>query len=260
MTELASLILPQGMEELIKKSFPPVEVVGPHVMEGRYDLIGPDGEIILPSVWEKVVQPDWAITMRMWPGYEMSPFHAHWTHQPVKSPPTAPEKEDPEKIRLEAELDAIKAIEEKKKAAEKQKEVEAQIRTETEEETFRRRIKATSIDKEEPRPRIRRSRIPAEVRRRVLEEESIKFAKEARETYELAKLAMGDGKEKTEERVRAEKEARMNFEETMRIIKAERERLEERIKAEEAAFGRVEAGPEAKQRIDIEKREEEEEN
>ncbi len=55
------------MEELIKQAFLHVDVIGPHVQEGHYDLIGPNGEIILPSVWEKVVQPDWAITMHMWP-------------------------------------------------------------------------------------------------------------------------------------------------------------------------------------------------
>ncbi|CEI39565.1 unnamed protein product [Fusarium venenatum] len=57
----------QGMEDLIKQAFMQVDVLGPHVMEGHYDLIAPDGEIILPSVWEKVVQPDWSITMTMWP-------------------------------------------------------------------------------------------------------------------------------------------------------------------------------------------------
>lgn len=55
------------MEELIKQAFLHVEVVGPQVQEGHYDLIAPDGEIILPTVWEKVVQPDWSITMHMWP-------------------------------------------------------------------------------------------------------------------------------------------------------------------------------------------------
>jgi len=55
------------MEELIKQAFLHVEVVGPQVQEGQYDLIGPDGEIILPTVWERVVQPDWSITMHMWP-------------------------------------------------------------------------------------------------------------------------------------------------------------------------------------------------
>ncbi|KAI8629915.1 hypothetical protein F5Y19DRAFT_474858 [Xylariaceae sp. FL1651] len=57
----------QGMEELIKQAFIHVEVIGPHVLEGHYDLIGPNGEIILPQIWEKVIQPDWAITMHMWP-------------------------------------------------------------------------------------------------------------------------------------------------------------------------------------------------
>ena len=55
------------MDELIKQAFLHVDVIGPHVQEGHYDLIGPNGEIILPTVWEKVVQPDWAITMHMWP-------------------------------------------------------------------------------------------------------------------------------------------------------------------------------------------------
>lgn len=58
---------PQSMEDLIKQAFAHVEVIGPHVQEGHYDLIGPDGEIILPVVWEKTVQPGWQISMRMWP-------------------------------------------------------------------------------------------------------------------------------------------------------------------------------------------------
>lgn len=55
------------MEDLIKQAFLQVDVLGPHVQEGHYDLIGPSGEIILPSVWESVLQPDWSITMTMWP-------------------------------------------------------------------------------------------------------------------------------------------------------------------------------------------------
>ncbi|KAI1776091.1 hypothetical protein F4818DRAFT_457618 [Hypoxylon cercidicola] len=57
----------QGMEELIKQAFLHVDVIGPHVQAGHYDLIGPNGEIILPQVWEKVIEPDWAVTMHMWP-------------------------------------------------------------------------------------------------------------------------------------------------------------------------------------------------
>lgn len=55
------------MEELIKQAFLHVEVLGPLVQQGHFDLIGPDGEIILPAVWDKVIQPDSAITMHMWP-------------------------------------------------------------------------------------------------------------------------------------------------------------------------------------------------
>ncbi|KAF2467426.1 uncharacterized protein BDR25DRAFT_163928, partial [Lindgomyces ingoldianus] len=47
----------KGMEELIKHAFTGVEPLGPHVLEGHYDLVGEDGEIILPQVWETVVRP-----------------------------------------------------------------------------------------------------------------------------------------------------------------------------------------------------------
>ncbi|KAI1326146.1 hypothetical protein F5Y16DRAFT_400683 [Xylariaceae sp. FL0255] len=57
----------QGIEDLIKQAFLHVDVLGPHVQAGHYDLIGPDGEIILPQIWEKLIQPDWAVTMHMWP-------------------------------------------------------------------------------------------------------------------------------------------------------------------------------------------------
>jgi hypothetical protein len=50
-------------------------------MEGHYDLIGPDGKIILPSVWEDIVEPDVAIIMTMWPMDELN-------KQPV--PPRVP--------------------------------------------------------------------------------------------------------------------------------------------------------------------------
>ncbi len=67
------------MEELIKQAFLHVEVIGPHVAEGHYDLIGPNGEIILPQVWETMIEPDWSITMHMWPMPE-----------PPKGPPGPP--------------------------------------------------------------------------------------------------------------------------------------------------------------------------
>ena len=55
------------MEDLIRQAFLHVDVIGPHVAEGHYDLLGPNNDIILPRVWETVVEPDWTITMHMWP-------------------------------------------------------------------------------------------------------------------------------------------------------------------------------------------------
>lgn len=61
------------MEDLIRQAFLHVDVIGPHVADGHYDLVGPTGDIILPQVWETVVEPDWLITMHMWPMPEPPP-------------------------------------------------------------------------------------------------------------------------------------------------------------------------------------------
>ena len=65
--ELAALTMDQDMQDLIKQAFTHVEVIGPQVQQGNYDLIGPDGQIILPQIWDKVIEPDWSIEMKMWP-------------------------------------------------------------------------------------------------------------------------------------------------------------------------------------------------
>ena len=57
----------KGMEGLIKQAFLHVDKIGEHVHQGHYDLTGPDGEIILPQVWDTMVKPDWEITMHLWP-------------------------------------------------------------------------------------------------------------------------------------------------------------------------------------------------
>ena len=77
----------QGMEDLIRQAFLHVDVIGPHVAEGHYDLCGPNGEIILPQVWETVLEPDWTITMHMWPMPEPKPADA--------APPPAEEAPPP---------------------------------------------------------------------------------------------------------------------------------------------------------------------
>ena len=55
------------MEYLIKEAFLHVAELGPHVADGHYDLLGPKDEIIMPSIWESVIEPGWEITMHMWP-------------------------------------------------------------------------------------------------------------------------------------------------------------------------------------------------
>lgn len=50
-------------------------MIGPHVQAGHYDLIGPNGEIILPAIWEKVIEPDWSVTMHMWPMEQRPPIN-----------------------------------------------------------------------------------------------------------------------------------------------------------------------------------------
>ena len=57
----------QGMKFLIKEAFQLVDLFGPHIAKGCYDLLSPDGEIIMRSVWEALIQPGWIITMHMWP-------------------------------------------------------------------------------------------------------------------------------------------------------------------------------------------------
>ncbi|OPB45354.1 hypothetical protein A0O28_0075640 [Trichoderma guizhouense] len=57
----------QEMEDLIKQAFSQVDILGPRVQAGHYDLTGPDGKIILPSLWEETVEPGLHITMTMWP-------------------------------------------------------------------------------------------------------------------------------------------------------------------------------------------------
>lgn len=83
------------MEDLIRQAFLHVEIIGPHVAEGHYDLVGPNGEIILPQVWETMIEPDWIITMHMWPMPEPpKPEEAPPAEAPPEVPPVPPPPPD----------------------------------------------------------------------------------------------------------------------------------------------------------------------
>jgi hypothetical protein len=53
------------MEELIEQATDENDVFGPFIRERHYDLIGLDGNIVLPSLWEQSVEPGWSLRMRM---------------------------------------------------------------------------------------------------------------------------------------------------------------------------------------------------
>ena len=55
------------MEGLINQAFAHLENLADWVYNRNYDLLGPDGEIIMPQYWSETIQPDMQITMMMWP-------------------------------------------------------------------------------------------------------------------------------------------------------------------------------------------------
>jgi hypothetical protein len=63
----ANIFLFKGMEEMINQCFLHVEVIGPHVAAGHYDLLSSTGSIIIPQIWEIMIRPDEKISMHMWP-------------------------------------------------------------------------------------------------------------------------------------------------------------------------------------------------
>jgi hypothetical protein len=63
------------MKELISQAFVDVDKIGPYVMAGHYNLVGPDNEVILPAVWETVIQPGWHVSMQMWAVSETRTTH-----------------------------------------------------------------------------------------------------------------------------------------------------------------------------------------
>ncbi|OCK77813.1 hypothetical protein K432DRAFT_445075 [Lepidopterella palustris CBS 459.81] len=58
----------KGMEALIIQTISAhTETIGQLVRDGHYDLVGPDGNILLPEIWEAIIEPGWTIRMHMWP-------------------------------------------------------------------------------------------------------------------------------------------------------------------------------------------------
>ncbi|KAL8803964.1 MAG: hypothetical protein Q9182_002836 [Xanthomendoza sp. 2 TL-2023] len=56
-----------GISDLLTEAFRSVDPLNTHVAGGRYDLVNTKGEIILPYVWNAIIEPGVEIVMHMWP-------------------------------------------------------------------------------------------------------------------------------------------------------------------------------------------------
>ncbi|KAL9059996.1 MAG: hypothetical protein Q9162_000846 [Coniocarpon cinnabarinum] len=57
----------KGMFDLIKGAFSQIDGLEAEVNAGHFDLLGPDGEILLPAIYDEIIKPGWSIKMSMWP-------------------------------------------------------------------------------------------------------------------------------------------------------------------------------------------------
>ena len=84
------------MKDLIRQMFQHIDAmdqrvrVDQHVYDGHYDLIGREGETILPQAWEEVIEPGMYITMHMWPSEARTKLHKAVDPILGHPPPTAP--------------------------------------------------------------------------------------------------------------------------------------------------------------------------
>lgn len=74
------------MKALIDSAFLHVDIIGPNVLRGFYDLSNANGEIILPSLWSTNIRPGDKITMHMWPMNEFPPSTVFPGARPVGPP------------------------------------------------------------------------------------------------------------------------------------------------------------------------------
>jgi hypothetical protein len=54
----------QDVTGLVAKAFPEVEILSISTPHSHFDLIGPDGTLILPETWHDLVQPGWSVSLQ----------------------------------------------------------------------------------------------------------------------------------------------------------------------------------------------------
>ncbi|KAK5072247.1 hypothetical protein LTR70_010534 [Exophiala xenobiotica] len=112
------------MEGLIHQAFSHIDKIGPHVLQGHYDLIGPDKEIIMPDYWEDSITPGMHITMMLWPIPEPEPEPEPEPVIPDMEPVPLPPPMDSDIIDIDALLNGVRkprGTKDKAKAGKKEK-------------------------------------------------------------------------------------------------------------------------------------------
>ncbi|KAG6361848.1 hypothetical protein INS49_010077 [Diaporthe citri] len=63
------------MKATLIEAFNHVREIGPHVIEGHFDLLTPNGDRILPHLWSTTIKPGASISMKMWPDTPLRGFY-----------------------------------------------------------------------------------------------------------------------------------------------------------------------------------------
>ena len=91
----------QSMENMIVQAHQGFDAAD-LVQQRRYDLIGPSGEVIMPQVWDIMVEPGFDITLKPWPAPEPS--------EPEPPPPLEMELLDENILTLDDILNPKKGV------------------------------------------------------------------------------------------------------------------------------------------------------
>ncbi|RGP76047.1 hypothetical protein FLONG3_5438 [Fusarium longipes] len=152
-------------------------------------------EIVLPSIWEKVIQPGWAVTMTMWPADKISVSDPH-RNVPLEFSPSTPTEEDPFEARIKADTAAFRAMEGNTKVTEKEKETEVHIREEAAKD-FLRRMEDMRLTHEDATNEIEKAR-------NATQEEILAWLKDRNERDKKYAEAIVAGDEESQHQVEVE--------------------------------------------------------
>ncbi|KAF4971465.1 hypothetical protein FSARC_1693 [Fusarium sarcochroum] len=171
--------------------------------------------------------------------------------------PAPPPKEDPEKIRLEAEIAAFKAMAEKSKATEREKELQERAREESEEIARRRAEEETEKTMARLMAEEEKAKIRAEVKAELARDEARRYQRERELQERVQKESEEVTRRREKEGIIARRVAEEERAKAMAEMKADMDRDERRRREDILWMRHKEA--EIRERLAAERREKEEE-